>query len=337
MIGRTKPLLFCSKIKHVTFIFFWNRMAAALAQTLHDLRALNPHERQEDICNQWIEMNETVTFEGETIEGCPDWSSPRQRSHIFTNHRSHGHPMEDIFHMIKDVDTTLTMEVWTMDIGEKNWDWFPDACNRMFGFDRVGQRTEIYDFHQHLDNGKTHRVLWGTYYIRKYEQEEAARKLIALSSIPYSPCYLFYRTEVIPPPWEWMLRKGTFLQDFYELNPYPEPDAYRITSKHGLMKISSNNMLLQVKWYHSFALLYEVIQNHIGLKDLFLPIMNFLCILQTQEVSYAHSNQRKTFESKWTKEDHVKNERIRGQLYDMLDGFYNYTSPERPKKRQRLV
>ena len=311
-----------------------------MQQTLAELRDLDPTRRQTKLCNEWDDMKQQVVIfkEGDikplVYNSKLGWSITTSLDNTVTPHGYGSQVTAILFNDLQNPQFRLDGEIvdsfpiYRIQIETRHATWnntknslYPlPSINDMAMFDRVGSLTNFFCVHCHYDKNQTYRVIsqryCGGYRLRTYN----------------TPYYIFYRQEVVPPPWQWMLRKGTFLND-----NLPEEEEAELCQRWGIQRVQSNLFLLQVKWWHPFSLIKEVARLALGGgTDLYIPIAHFLCALQTQEVSYHHSLERKKYESQWTKEDHERNERLRGELFAMVDGLTVFNEEEPPKKKRRL-
>lgn len=311
-------------------------MTAPMQQTLAELRDLDPVRRQTKLCNEWVYMKDQIVISKEK-DDTPyfyyDMAYGRRYATIDEAVTPHGYGHDLAFVLFQDFDGVANWSgegnphfpIYLIQPETRHVIWNNHKSvglpikNEMAVFDRAGMLTSFFRAHRYYDGSQTYRVKLN--YTGKLEPKYYD-----------PPCYIFYRQEVAPPPWQWMLRKGTFLDD----NLPPQEEA-ELCQKWGIHRVQANIFLLQVKWWHPFSLIKEVARLVLGGgTDLYIPIAHFLCALQVKEVSYHHSSERKKYESQWTKEDHERNKRLRGELYAMVDGLTVFNEEEPPKKKRRL-
>lgn len=312
-------------------------MARVLQNTLRDLRDLDPVNRQDTLCRIWANMQNCVTLPLHiSLAECRSWQTVRS----YETNRPYGHTSWDMINLDRGLYNpcfdTLIFIVEQSSYPDKRNE-YDQKLNRMMRFERATLDTEVYQYHHFYNNGKTYRVLSGEWARATLSQLEniGITSQFNLIDIPRLPHYIFYRQEIAPPPWMWMLRFGNFIFD--HVISHTDEDLLKRMNMRQSWDVHTPNasiILLQVPWYYPFALLFHVIKTTIGCNDLCYLILHNLYVLSIQDVSYAHSKQREEFESRWTEDDHKKNTRIRDELYDMVDGLYAYDL-ERPKKKRR--
>lgn len=327
LLFRSSSQLFFLHTKHLVV-----NMASALNRTLADLRNFNPVCRQRKICDHWIDMREEVVIDGRVIG--PDYRITRISSDHLLEFQPFGHCYSYMNILARGLNQhtrflNYKIKVEACEDGLLLEEW--SSYDRMFVFDRAGSHSDMFWSHKEYNKNKTYRVI--SFAFAGYP-EWRGRVFDVRKYVPY---YIFYRQEVIPPPWQWMLRNGSFFDDLNEEEEgFLDEEQMELSRQWGIQRVQSNIKLLQVKWWYPFSLIKGFTQSILGCEDLYIPIANFLCALEIKERSYHHSQERKEFESKWTEEDHKKNIRLRGELYDMMDGLVSYNE-ERPTKKRRIL